>query len=203
MRSLQLWLEEIVQQEFGQPALAGIRAVAGERQSSKTAAARATAFIDAIADVRHRTGPQTYAMVGRGLVAILYREMPAGLNPVESTSAALLQVNQLGRAVVTALLPGIQAPQMDLELLDAVTMRLTFSGSSKIAALLEGVIHGLSAHFSEQLVVTPSVVLTAGEPRQRLDVRFTSERRSGTASPPTAGGERRSGALGGVTTVLR
>lgn len=203
MRSLQLWLEEIVQQEFGQPALAGIRAVASERQSSTSVAPKVSAFIDAIAEVRHRTVPQTYAMVGRGLVTILYREMPAGLKPVESTRAALLQVNQLAKAVVPAMLPGVQAPQMDLELLDPVTMRLTFSGSSKIAALLEGVIHGLSAHFSEQLLVTPSVVLTPGEPRQRLDVRFASERRSGTASSATAGGERRSGALGGVTTVLR
>ena len=57
MRSLQLWLEEIVQQEFGQPALAGIRAVASERQSSTSVAPKVSAFIDAIAEVRHRTVP--------------------------------------------------------------------------------------------------------------------------------------------------
>ena len=203
MRSLQLWLEEIVQQEFGQPALAGIRAVASERQSSKSAASKAVAFIDAIAEVRHRTIPQAYSMVGQALVTIIFRELPDGARPVDSTRAALRQVNQLSKTIVVALLPGTTVSEIDVELLDHVTMRLTFHGSSRMASLLEGIIHGLSAHFAEQLFVTPSVVLTGGDPQQRLDVRFAVERRSGTASLPNGESERRSGALGGVTTVLR
>lgn len=203
MRSLQLWLEEIVQEEFGQSALAGIRAVASERQSAKSAQGKAVAFIDAIAEVRHRTLQQTYNMVGRGLVMILYRDMPAGMRPVDSTRSALRQANQLSKTIVTALLPGTAVSEIDLELLDPVTMRLTFSGSNRLAALMEGIIQGLSAHFSEQLFVTASVVLNGAEPRQRLDVRFAVERRSGTASLPNGEAERRSEALGGVTTVLR
>ena len=68
MRSIQVWLEEIVQQEFGQPALAGIRAVASERQSGSGVAAKAVAFVDAIAEVRQRTVPQTYSRWPEGLV---------------------------------------------------------------------------------------------------------------------------------------
>ncbi len=201
MRSLQLWLEEIAQREYGQPALAGIRAVASERQSSNRATTKAAAFIDAMAEARHRTVSQTYAMVGRRLVMIMYREMPRGLRPVDSSRSALLRINELAALVVTALLPGIQPPQIDLELVDPVTMRLTFTGDSRTAALLDGVIQGLAEHFSEQLIVTGSLVLYFGNTRQRLDVRFAVERRQGTSSSPPL--ERRAEALGGVTTVLR
>ncbi len=194
MRSILVLLEDIVQSEFGPGALASVRAVAATRVTDAVygagSAARVTAFIGAVCEVRRRPLPEVYAFIGTRLATSVVKDFPMVTRDRQSTRLVLLQINQLAPAVLDALVPGVEVPAFDVELIDAETLRLSFTGSSEMASLLEGAVRGLGQHFGERVEPSRAFSPAYAPDRRLIDVKITPDRRTENAPSPT-GGDRR------------
>lgn len=197
MRSLLVLLEDLVGAEFGDHDLSKVRTVAAERMHDagrlEGPTGRVMAFVQAVAQVRHRPVLEAYTFVGLKLVSLVAKEYPALLGEVNSTSALLMQVSRMVPTIGHALLPGVDVPHVDLELLDAGTHRLSFHGPAELAATIEGVVIGLGGHFGERVTVERGTPPAYAPNRRVIDVKVTGDpdRRKPPASGAPAGAERR------------
>ncbi len=202
MPSILVMLEDAVRAQYGDAVLAATRASAISRTLDLGVTSRASTFVTALASVRQEATTELCVLLGRGLVAPLFRELPVLGRRYQSSRELLLQITAVASDVSSALFPDLEPPYVDVELRDAKTLRLGVSGVPEVAAALEGLVQGIADHFSERVVVL-RVESGIGR-RHLLDVVLEAERRSGSGGPPPPpGAERRTGVLGGVTTFLR
>lgn len=189
MRSILVLLEDIVRLEFGPGELASVRAVAATHVSDAVygsgSAARVTAFVRALCEVRRRPLPEVYAFVGMRLAASVVKDFPMVTRDRQSTRLVLLQINQLAPAVLDALVPGVEVPAFDVELIDAETLRVSFTGTSDMASLLEGAVRGVGQHFGERVETTRAFSPAYAPDRRLIDVKVTPDRRTEDAPSPT------------------
>jgi hypothetical protein len=189
MRSILVLLEDIVRLEFGANDLAKVRAVAAERfddiANGTGPAGRVAAFVRAISEVRRRPLPEVYTFVGMRLTETVVKDFPMTTRDRHSSRQVLQELNQIAPAVLDALVPGVDAPAFDVELVDAEALRLSFLGSSDAASLLEGVVRGLGQHFGERVESKRSPAPSYAPERRLIDVKFGTDRRTEDAPPPT------------------
>jgi len=189
MRSILVLLEDIVRLEFGANDLAKVRAVAAERfgdiANGTGSAGRVAAFVRAVSEVRRRPPAEVYTFVGMRLAETVVKDFPTITHDRPSTRQVLLQINQLAPAVLDALVPGVDVPAFDVELMDAEALRVSFMGTSDAASLLEGVVRGLGQHFGERVECTRSPAPSYAPDRRLIDVKFGTNRRTEDAPSPT------------------
>jgi len=189
MRSILVLLEDIVRLEFGAGDLASVRAIAVERfrdiANGTGPAGRVAAFVRAISEVRRRPLPEVYTFVGMRLTETVLKELPMITRDRPSSRLVLQQINQIAPAALDALVPGVDVPAFDVELMDAEALRVSFMGSSDAASLLEGVVRGLGQHFGERVEAKRSPAPSYAPDRRVVDVKFGVDRRTDDAPPPT------------------
>ncbi|WP_310571399.1 heme NO-binding domain-containing protein [Gemmatimonas sp.] len=189
MRSILVLLEDIVRLEFGPGELASVRAVASAHVSDAVSgtgsAVRVTAFVRALCQVRRRPLPEVYAFVGLKLAQSVVTDFPMVTRDRQSTRLVLLQINQLAPAVLDALVPGVEVPAFDVELIDAESVRVSFTGTPEMASLLEGAVRGLGQHFGERVEPTRASPPSYAPNRRLIDIKITPDRRTEDAPSPT------------------
>jgi hypothetical protein len=70
-------------------------------------------------------------------------------------------------------------------LIDAETLRVSFTGSSDMASLLEGAVRGVGRHFGERVEPTRAFSPAYAPDRRLIDVKITPDRRTADAPSPT------------------
>jgi len=204
MPTMLVLLEDVVRKEFGPTVLAATRAVASEHATSSEVMPRACAFVAALGELRRQPVTSMARLVGERLVAPLFVAAPFIARRYSSTRAILLQVTSVVNDLMALLLPGATAPDIDVELQDMDTLRLSTIVSPELAALIEGMVLGSAAHFNERVQVRRSESTVGAVVRFQVDATFEPERRTGSGTPPSPPGvERRTGVLKGANTFLR
>lgn len=196
MRSILVLLEDLVQAEFGARDLAEVRAAAALRQQDPGRlpgpGGRVMAFVEAIAQVRRRPLCEAYQFVGLKLVPVVLREYPGLVRGHDGLTAILMQVSRVVPSALSVLLPGVDAPHFDLELMDAGSQRVSFEGFTEAACLVEGVLLGLGLHFGERVTVQRAMPPAFAPDRRLIDVKVQAgERRTAPSLGPPDGKERR------------
>jgi hypothetical protein len=194
MRSILVLLEDLVRSEFGSGDLAAVRAVAASRLGTVGVGdgpvGRVSAFVRALSEVRRRPLPEVYIFVGMRLVPSVVKDVPTNAQEPPSTRQVLLQLDQCAPPILDSLLPGVQVPSFDVELIDVEALRISFVGADDAASALEGVVHGLGLHFGERVEVRRVTPPSYAPDRRLLDVKITAERRTEEVASPV-GVERR------------
>lgn len=189
MRSILVLLEDLVRLEFGAGDLAKVREIAaerfGDRANGTGVEGRVAAFVRAISEVRRRPLPEVYTFVGMRLTETVVKDFPMATRDRHSTRQVLQQLDQIAPAVLDALVPGVDAPAFDVELVDAEALRVSFSGPTDAASLLEGVVRGLGQHFGERVECRRSPAPAYAPDRLLIDVKFAPERRRADLPSPT------------------
>lgn len=189
MRSILVLLEDLVRLEFGPGDLARVRAGAVQRfddvANGTGPAGRVSAFVRALCDVRRRPLPEVYTFVGMRLATALAKDFPAITRDRRSTRIVLLEINHLAPTLLDALVPGVEAPDFDVELSGADTLRVSFVGTADVASLLEGVFRGIGQHFGERVVPSRIAPPAYAPDRRLIDVKITPDSRTDDVPSPT------------------
>jgi hypothetical protein len=179
MRKIRLMMEDVVRVEFGADDLVAIQALATVHapvgQSGDAEAF--TAFLRAVVEVRTMSPATVYRLMGRRLVTPVLEAFPVLTEAQPTAMSVILNIGRLLPKVVDALLPRIDMPALDVELLEHETLRLRFSGPAEMASLVEGVAIGLSAHFGERIEAVHLVPTEAFPESRVVQIRITTERR--------------------------
>ncbi len=171
-------MEAIVGLEFGSDDLVATRTLANERIGhASSGVEQLSVFLHALAAVRAVAPSTMFALVGRRLVAPVLVEFPSLAKDQSTAMSVILSVSRSLPKTLGALMTIVDAPVLDVELLESDTLRLRFTGPSEIASLVEGLGIGLSEHFGERITVL-HVAPPAGAPDVRtLEMRISAERR--------------------------
>lgn len=183
MSIINSFFEDIVKQEDGPAGLAKVRAIASEQAVGNDANAKSLAFAAALATARGKSLPDTYRALGLAVVGPIFKAFPILIRANKSTMAILMHVNQVGPATLEAILPGVEAPDFDVELLGADSLRLRFVGSEAVAAVVEGVVMGCARHFGENVRCEWAASASALPDRRVLEVDISAPRRPMSATP--------------------
>jgi len=89
----------------------------------------------------------------------------------------ILSVSRSLPKTLGALMTIVDAPVLDVELLESDTLRLRFTGPSEMASLVEGLGIGLSEHFGERITVLHVAPPTGAPDVRTLEMRLSAERR--------------------------
>lgn len=185
-------MEQIVGVEFGPDDLAVVRALANERLGiAPSDLERVSVFLHTVADVRGVAPSKVFAIFGHRLVAPVLAALPAIAKDQSTAMSVILHVNRFLPKALSALIPNVSTPVLDVELRESDTLRLRFSGSSEMASLVEGIGIGLSEHFGEGITVTHWDPPKGTPDVRQLDMQISTERR-GTGNRRNAGRDRRS-----------
>ena len=147
-------LEDIVKTEDGPAQLAAVRAIASEYSPGHDGVAKVAAFATALGQVRSKSVVESYRSLGAALIPRILRAFPVLILANKSTMSLLMHINQVGPAILDAVLPEASPPEFDVELLGSDHLRLRFTASEHVSALVEGAVGGSAAHFSEKAECT-------------------------------------------------
>jgi hypothetical protein len=170
MASLLALLEDLVFAEFGAGELLAVRQRVVPLGDDAPPSAVAKRFLEALALEQRRKPQQVYVWAGTKLVAPILKVMPAATGGHTSTRTMLLQLSQLLPRVVAEFLPGSACPEFWGDLQSGDVIRVGFDGAEELAWVVEGAVHGLAAHFGEEVDVTHAYAPRALKDRRLLDV---------------------------------
>lgn len=176
-------LEDIVRTEDGSAPLAKVRAVASEAGAGNDPVAKVAAFAAALSGVRAKSLTDVYRALAAGVVAPIFRAFPILIRANKSTMSLLMHINQIAPATLEAIVPGVEAPDFDVELLGPESVRLRFIGSDAVAAIMEGVVEGAARHFGETVTCARGTSASALPDRRVLEVQIGAARRPMSATP--------------------
>ncbi len=177
------FLEDIVKQEDGPAGLARVRAIASEQAVGNDPNAKSLAFAAALATARGKSLTDTYRALGAAVVGPIFRAFPILIRANKSTMSLLMHVNQVAPATLEAIVPGVEPPDFDVELLGSDSLRLRFVGSERVAAMVEGVVQGCARHFGETVRCEWAASASALPDRRVLLVDISAPRRPMSATP--------------------
>lgn len=176
-------LEDIVRTEDGSAPLAKVRAIASEASPGNDSVARMAAFAMALSSVRGKPMSDVYRALAAGVVAPVFRAFPILIRANKSTMSLLMHINQVAPATLEAIMPGVEAPDFDVELLGSESVRLRFIGSDAVAAIVEGVVVGTARHFGETARCAWGTLPSALPDRRVLEVQLGAPHRPMAATP--------------------
>ena len=184
-------MEAIVGLEFRSDDLAAAHTLANERIGDASSdLEQASVLLHALSDVCGVAPSTVFALVGRRLVAPVLVEFPAIAKDQLTAMSVILSVSHSLPKTLGALMSIVDAPVLDVELLESETLRLRFTGPPEMASLVEGLGIGLSEYFGERITVR-HLAPPSGAPDERtMEMQISTERR-GTGDRRRESGQRR------------
>ena len=176
-------LEDLVKTEDGPAQLARVRAIASKANPGNDPVAKIAAVARAVAGIRDKTLTDVYRSLGAGVVAPIFKAFPILIRANKSTMSILMHINQVAPATLEAIVPGVAAPDFDVELLGTGTVRLRFVGSEAVAAMVEGVVEGIARHFGESVKCGWGTSPSTLPDRRVLEVGVSASQRPMSATP--------------------
>ena len=170
MSMIQSLLEDFVKNDGGPAQLAAVRSIMSEHRPAKDAVGKFESFAEALAQVRKAKLNDVYRTLGTGVVAPLIRALPILIRANKSTLSVLMHINQVAPATLDAVMPEVAPPDFDVELSGLDSLRLRFVAGDAVAAVVEGVIHGVANHFDERADCAWQTNLSQPPERRVLEV---------------------------------
>ena len=187
--------EEIVTQIHGRAAV--LRQNAGDVTDS---VARAFALVQATSEQLGLSLADAFQLIGERAVPLLAEEMALQMRQHGTAHSFCLHLNEIVQSELQAMVPTVQLPFVDVEMLDISTLRLSFIGDDNALALARGLLggvarsYGQSARMSEVPDSMTSPTARASG-RQYVDMTFIADTRAESPLKRPAPDDRRRGPL--------
>ncbi len=197
MQPLLALLDTVLANLTDETACARIMDRAAERRkvlgSSAGTVARAEAVVMAFSDVARLSSADAYRIIANRAVAPLSGRMAKSLQKHSTAHTLCLNLNALIDDDLQPLVPTLELPVVDVEMIDASTLRVSLAASPDMVALAQGLLSGLAQHYGQQARFS-EVPVPRGQAfsppmlRRHFDVVFQRDDR-------VAGADRRTAAV--------
>ncbi len=204
MQPLLALVNEAVDSFADEPTATRIHARAAElRQSlgfSAGSVSRVEALVAATADVLSLPLADAYRLIGERAMAPLTKGLSPVLRSHTTAHTCCLNLNAIVQEELQPLVPTLSLPVVDVEMVDAETLRISLIASDEALGLMCGLLVGLASQY-QQVVRFTKVPLSHVSPaalaagRRYLDVRFRHDTRVKEAVPKPGTEERRLNAV--------
>ncbi len=163
--------------------------------SSAGTLARAEAVVMAFSDVTRLSPADAYRVIANRAVGPLSQVMSKTLQRHATAHTLCLNLNALIGHDLQPLVPTLTLPVVDVEMVDASTLRVSLEASPEILALTQGLLSGLAHHYG-QLARFSEVPLLRGQTsapatgRRHFDAMFQRDERAAGADRRSSVGSR-------------
>lgn len=151
--------------------------------SANADVAHADAVVRATADVLSLSLADAYRLIGQHAMGSFTEQLESALRVHNTAHTCCLNLNELAREELQPLVPSVTVPVIDVEMINADTLRISVIATDEMLGLMCGLLMGLASFYDEVARFSKptqshgtEVVRAAG--RRYVDVRFRADART-------------------------